>query len=316
MFDLNEIPEQPATEPGAQNGGNATASSAVDGVTIWLNIEDSTPSSKSLPLPSPTIKDDGAIPVREAASAPMEIPAPKCSMPSSMSLEMTSSKRPNVSTSTVPALWQRDPENEDHRVDNAMAVEGFALQNQPHHHHQHVSDGKPARDLIDNTPKVAFHFLMESTDDASTSRALEHFVDGSAGNEQEKGLTRTIMPLKNTAEPQASSEGYAFGLSLGGVFRKSPSPHAAVSLVRHTFKAPDLYANALGIGPEQIPLASRKSTLLSPFWHGKLQTGNAPLRMPIVAYCLGIMTPDSRLKKLPSVLTLKKFLKLEEYVFL
>lgn len=310
MFDLNEIPEQPVNELGAENGGNATALSATDRV----NVEDPTTVRMSLSLPSPPSKDGGVNPATEAAVTPMEVPTPKRSAPSSLSLEMTSTKRPNVSISVVPSLWQQDLESEDHGVDNAMAVEGFEsslLQSQTHDHHRHLSDVKPERDLINNTPKVAYRFLGESSEDASTSRAPERFLDGASGIEPHKGLTRTILSLKNTLEPQAPSEGSTFGLSLGGIFCKSPPPCGGVDPVRHVLKGPDLYATGR---PEQVPLASRKSTDLSPFWCGKLRTDDTPHLTPIVAYCLGIMTPDSRLKKLPSILSSKRILKLEEYV--
>lgn len=308
MFDLNEIPEQPANELGAENGGNATALSATDRV----NVEDPTTVRMSLSLPYPPSKDGGVNPATEAAVTPMEVPTPKRSAPSSLSLEMTSTKRPNVSISVVPSLWQQDLESEDHGVDNAMAVGGFEsslLQSQTHDHHRHLSDVKPERDLINNTPKVAYRFLGESSEDASTSRAPERFLDGASGIEPHKGLTRTILSLKNTLEPQAPSEGSTFGLSLGGIFCKSPPPCGGVDPVRHVLKGPDLYATGR---PEQVPLASRKSTDLSPFWCGKLRTDETPHLTPIVAYCLGIMTPDSRLKKLPSILSSKRILKLEE----
>ncbi|KAI5078455.1 hypothetical protein GOP47_0006723 [Adiantum capillus-veneris] len=112
----------------------------------------------------------------------------------------------------------------------------------------------------------------------------------------------------------ASADGSAVLLSLGGISLNSQA-HRTQSLARSgsIFKKAEVFGLALGRADDRPPLPSRRSNDLSPFWHGKLRT-DAPLLTPVDAYCLGIMKPDSRLKKLPSVLSSQKFLKLEEFM--
>ena len=62
-----------------------------------------------------------------------------------------------------------------------------------------------------------------------------------------------------------------------------------------TLEMPDL-----SLGSSKVtPLTLKKSLDLSPFWSGKLQCldDDAIIHIPLVAFCLGIMKYDSRLKR-------------------
>ncbi|MCO5583209.1 hypothetical protein L7F22_037117 [Adiantum nelumboides] len=292
MFDLNEVPDQPAIEEGVGDGEKAAPLA-----TSSIVISNDTPQEASASCKSLT-KDDGPSPPLEEADPVRENIVSKRTAASSLLLELTSTKRHNSSVSI--SAKQQDCNQEVAVVNSAGAVEDLGLTLL-----QYQQSTVNGIDQFNSTGKVAFHFLGGSSGDASTSHKHERLVSGTPLSEQDNGLTGTILSLKSDREPVATSEGSALGLSLGGIFSGPYNPSDSI------LKGKELSASGLRKA-EILSLASRKSSDLSPFWHGKLRPSDTSSYTPIVAYCLGIMAPHSRLKKLPSTLTPRRFLKFEE----
>lgn len=120
--------------------------------------------------------------------------------------------------------------------------------------------------------------------------------------------TRMFESLKDNGE---SSEASAARLALGNVLDtpsyNSNRPQNLLSWPR----TPGPYALTLGRAAYNA-FTSKRITNTSPFWRGKLHT-EGPLFTRVVAYCLGDMKPDSRLKKLPQILSSRKHVKMEEF---
>ncbi|KAI5077326.1 hypothetical protein GOP47_0007150 [Adiantum capillus-veneris] len=298
MFDLNEVPDLPALEA----DGKAAPSPTSNGDVNNDIPQEAASSCKSLPLSHSSMKDDGPNPVVEEVDSVRENLTFKRPAASSLSLELTPTKRYNASVSIT--AQQQDGDREDAPNHSAMGDLGLRLPQEQLLDQQSIAN---ETDHSNTVGKVAFHFLGVSSGDASTSRKHELLESGTPVNKQDNGMTGTILSLECDREPVAASEGSALGLSLGGIF----SGTRTLNTIGSISKGKESIASGVG-KVEVLSLASRKSSDLSPFWHGKLRPNDSFIYTPIVAYCLGIMTPHSRLKKLPSTLMPRRFLKFEE----
>eukprot|EP00250_Pteridium_aquilinum_P017848 c23805_g1_i1 orf=344-5683(+) len=322
MFDLNEIPEHAPDQfveaedlkvTPAALGGGSVKESKLSGHGVL-----------------PFVPND----LDEASTVTLERPAEFLPSRSSLSSALT------FEPSHSPKLQQHGVDSKallelkDEKGDEVGLTSNLLQMKQQQKQHQQ-QETLQQTDLCIATHGVAYQFMIG---DASTSRTHRGSADASThedslDNCEDEHQTPSLFPLKKTMEPQihhhklrnghsqgqghasSSADGSAVRLSLGGSPRSSLA-HRFHDLKRcssSSFKKADVFSLALGRSDDRPLLTSRKSSDLSPFWHGKLRT-DAPLLTPVDAYCLGIMKPDSRLKKLPAILSSQKFVKLEEFM--
>lgn len=329
MFDLNEFPELASDHPVEAEDLKVAPVFSNDGV-------------KESKVP-----DFGALPVQkdhdEASTITVERPAELLHSRSSLSSTLTF--EPSLAQHSKASLGL---EEEDIEKGSDAGLTSNLPQKRLQLEQPHSQDAlKESKDLGSGAHGAVYQFISGNTAppqinglscaEVSTSYKHEDVLD----NCEDDNQTSSFFSLKKTMDLQhydhrlktaeaspSSADGSAVRLSLGGpsadgsVVRLSLGGSSLNSQVYRTqnltrsgssLKRSEVLGLALGRSDDRPPLPSKKNADLSPFWHGKLRT-DGPLLTPVDAYCLGIMKPESRLKKLPSVLSSQKFLKLEEFM--
>ncbi|MCO5577589.1 hypothetical protein L7F22_031420 [Adiantum nelumboides] len=336
MFDLNEFPES-ASGRLVEEAEDLKVAPVSSGVGVK---ETKVSDHETLP-PVPKDHDEASTITVERHP---ELLHSRSSLSSTLTFEPTLAGQP----SKAALVHEEDDVEKEGEV--GLATDLRQQENQPHAS-QDVS--QETKDLGNGAYGAVYQFINGnaatsqinggSCAEGSTSHKHENVEGSSKGDPQTSSFfsfSKSIGPQNHDHQPKNdhgeghgeaslscrdgsavqlslagdSADGSAICLSLGGSSLNLQA-HRTQSLTRSgsNFKRTEVFGLILGRPDDRPPLPTRRSTDLSPFWHGKLRT-DAPLLTPVDAYCLGMMKPDSRLKKLPSVLSSRKFLKLEEFM--
>jgi hypothetical protein len=171
-----------------------------------------------------------------------------------------------------------------------------------------------------NKPGLSYNFIEDRH--ASTSqRKNEDLIEEASLWDEDQSNARSFSfdKISNLELDAMIDKGVSsFGLSLGGdQIGSSLSGGCLNNDVKVNQSLKDIDTFGLALGSSRRPQLKRESDLILPFWNGKLTItlGLKTVHIHMDAFWPGMITEaDSRLKKLPTSLSIQKYVKLEEYV--